>query len=249
MMNTRYATIAHALVVCCSAYAADGVSTNRVSQNEEKAAVASIVEELRRTGVLEDMKKYGLVTNSEPNITWQELSPAMWKFKAEHSPLGIKPAAWEQIPPPDLRGTNDPGAVHAFVRTHGWNMHTGFVALGWGFVETQPIKGLPWKEIEHREFQAVTANGILYVILDGFAHNCLGVAYNPKTNRFDSAMVGFKPIGDHWYAWRQPEDPMTLTQQYEGGAQPTDQPDGAANRSQPPRSETNRAPVAAGSGR
>ena len=51
-----------------------------------------------------------------------------------------------------------------------------------------------------------------------------GVAYNPCTNRFDTSLAGFSPIGEHWYAWRQPEDPLKLTQRYEGGEDATGQP-------------------------
>jgi len=229
-MNPRPFILALVPIVCCPNYAGGGESTNQESPEEIKAAVTTFVERYRETGVLEDMRRYGLVTNVDSEITWPELYTAMWKMKAEHHPLGIKPASWERIPGPDLRGTNDPGGVEAFLRTNGWHMGRSVTGAAWGLVKTKPIRGLPWNEIKHREFEAVTANGILYVILDGFHHSMYGVAYNPGTNRFDPHLVGFSPIGDHWYAWRQPEDPMKLPQRYEGGVEPTGQPISGGNR-------------------
>ncbi|MCB1126685.1 MAG: hypothetical protein KDM81_09335, partial [Verrucomicrobiae bacterium] len=180
--------------------------------------VAGFLEELRRTGELEDMKRYGLITNQESEIEPGELVAAKWRLDLDHPPLGIEPVDWETIPPPDLKGTDDPGAVEAFIRTNGWNMHTGAVIFGYGGLKTEKIKGLPWKDIAHREFDAITANGIFYAILDGFHHSCLGVAFNPITTRFTFVGKGdgFTPIGDHWYAWRQLEDPIALPQRYEG---------------------------------
>lgn len=248
-MNLQIVILSQTLLLGYCVSAGEIVSANAVSPAEERAAVAPIIEDLRRSGVLADMRRYGLLTNSDSEITWAQLWPAMCRFKSEHFPLVSEPAAWEQIPRPDLKGTNDPGGVQAFVQTNGWNMGQGVAGAAWGLVETKRIKGLPWSEIKHREFQAVTANGILYLILDGFNHSMYGVAYNPGTNRFDLHLVGFSPIGDRWYAWRQPEDPMTLPQQYEGGVKPAGQPVGPANGSEPNRSETNRTSSAAGSRR
>ena len=80
----------------------------------------------------------------------------------------------------------------------------------------KPIRGLPWEAIKDREFKAVTHQGVLYVVLKGWHHNLSGVAYNPETNTFAPKIRGFQPIGQHWYAWAQPEDPITLPQKYEG---------------------------------
>jgi hypothetical protein len=75
---------------------------------------------------------------------------------------------------------------------------------------------LPREAIEDREFKAVTHGGILYVLLKGWHHNLSGVAYNPGTNTFAPHIRGFQPIGQHWYAWAEPEDPINLTRKYEG---------------------------------
>ncbi len=238
-MKLRFATFGIVLAIGGSIGASDNLSTNQSSLDEEKAAVAIALENLRATGELEDMQKLGLLTHRVENITSGDLFLATLQFKAEYFPLGVKPADWESIPAPDLRGTNDPGAVQAFIQTNGWNMNTGMVSLAWGFGKTKPIKGLPWNAIKHRQFEAITANGILYVVLGGFAHNAHGVAYNPQTNRFSSAITGFSPIGGHWYAWREPEDPMTLKKQYEGGAEPAIQTENSVNGNWPIRSETN----------
>ncbi len=63
---------------------------------------------------------------------------------------------------------------------------------------------------------AVTHNGVFYVKLRGWHHNLNGVAYNPNTNFFAPGIVGFKPIGYHWYVWAVTDDTRTFTQVYEG---------------------------------
>jgi hypothetical protein len=248
-MNARPFILALVPVVSCLGCPGEAGSPKQESPEEMKAAMSVVLEGYRKTGVLQDMRRYGLVTNVDAEITWPELYIAIWKMKADHPPLGIEPASWERIPAPDLRGTNDPGGVQTFIRTNGWNMGQGVAGAAWGLVKTKPIRGLPWDEIKHREFEAITADGILYVIFDGFHHSMYGVAFNPRTNRFDPHLVGFSPIGDHWYAWRQPEDPMKLPQRYEGGREPTGQPVAPANGSQPFSSETNQTSSAAGSRR
>ena len=136
--------------------------------------------------------------------------------------LGLSPRVfgpyWFSTPSPTIAATNAMAAVDAFLATNGWNMSTGGVSFTWGFTERdmKPIHGLPWLEIKDREFPAVTSGGILYVLLDSFSHIASGVAYNPKTNRFAEAISGFKPLGGHWYAWVQPDDPEARPQQYEG---------------------------------
>jgi hypothetical protein len=123
---------------------------------------------------------------------------------------------WHEIPSPTLTGTVAMASVTSFVATNGWNMHTGSLGALVFVKNRKRIRGLPWEAIRDREFQAVTHDGVLYVILRGWHHNYTGVAYNPKTNAFPRGIVGFKPLHDHWYAWSQPETPITLPQQYEG---------------------------------
>jgi len=130
-----------------------------------------------------------------------------------HPSFGIR---WDEVPPPTITGSTAMASVDAFIATNGWNMQTGSLGA-FVFVEKrQRIRGLPWQAIRDREFQAVTHDGVLYVILKGWHHNYSGVAYNPKTNVFPRGIVGFKPLRDHWYVWAQPEDPVTLPQLYEG---------------------------------
>ena len=96
-------------------------------------------------------------------------------------------------------------------------MQTGNLVFGYGMEKPKKIRGLPWKVICDREFNAVSHEGILYVLFPSVQrHAGNGVAYNPKTNAFAPAISGFKHVGQHWYAWGQPEDPIKLTQQYEG---------------------------------
>ena len=130
-----------------------------------------------------------------------------------HPSFGI---LWDEMPRPTVAGTNALAAVHQFVATNGWNMYTGTVVT-FSFIKKRgKIRGLPWEAIREREFSAVTHNDVLYVILSGWHHDYSGVAYNPKTNAFPKGIRGFKHIGQHWYAWSQPEFPGTLPQEYEG---------------------------------
>jgi hypothetical protein len=154
---------------------------------------------------------------------------------------------WDAVPAPTMAGTNALAAVQAYVATNGWNMQTGGLLFTYGREEPRPIRGLPWKAIHKVEFPALTHNGILYVILSGFHHDCGGVAYNPKTNSFPMGISGFKHIGQHWYVWTQPEGEIVLSQEYEG--QGAGKPRGSADSSQPAGSGTNRTPAAADSRR
>jgi hypothetical protein len=130
-----------------------------------------------------------------------------------HPSFGL---GWDEVPAPTLRGTAALASVQAFVATNGWNMQTGRLLFTYGLEKVQPIRGLPWKAIKDREFSALTHGGILYIMLSGFHHDCSGVAFNPSTNRFPSSISGFKPIGDHWYVWKQTEIPIEGQQKYEG---------------------------------
>lgn len=120
-------------------------------------------------------------------------------------------------------------AVESFIATNGWNMHTGALVFTYGFDKPLPIRGLPWRSLKAKQFPALTHDGIFYVILDGWHHDCNGVAYNPKTNRFPPEIAGFRPIGDHWYVWAQPEFPITLKQVYEGERSIDSQQDAGPN--------------------
>jgi hypothetical protein len=60
--------------------------------------------------------------------------------------------------------------------------------------------------LTNRQYQALTRDGILYVLTEeGWHHEYGGVAYNPHTNRFPWTVRCFKPVGAHWYVWWQPE--------------------------------------------
>ncbi len=129
---------------------------------------------------------------------------------------GCGNGTWQARSAPDIRGPSAMSAVMQFVATNGWSMHTGGVLFTYGGIKTLPLKGLPWKDLVSRELPAVTDGGILYVPTEWWHHDCNGVAYNPNTNRFPDWLAGFKPIGDHWYVWGQPEFPTKLTRRYEG---------------------------------
>jgi hypothetical protein len=126
---------------------------------------------------------------------------------------------WDEVPAPTSTGSNAMAAVWEFVAANGWNMETNgsqFFDYPYHSDHIKSIRGLPWKAIKDRDFEAVTHEGVLYVLLDGWHHDLSGVAYNPNTNTFAPYIRGFQPIGQHWYVWAQPEDPITLKQKYEG---------------------------------
>jgi hypothetical protein len=116
--------------------------------------------------------------------------------------------SWDKVSGPDIKGVSALASVSRFVATNGWNLYTNKGScITWEYLEPRYfITDLPWKASTSQRFQAVTSDGILYVLLDsGFHHDYTGVAYNPNTNRFDTCIRGFKPIGEHWYVWAQPE--------------------------------------------
>jgi hypothetical protein len=109
---------------------------------------------------------------------------------------------------PDVQGSNALASVSSFTATNGWDMYTNkSYCITWEDLEPKfYISGVPWKAWSGKQLQAVTSDGILLVLLgDEFHHDYYGIAYNPKTNRFDQCVRSFKPIGNHWYVWRQPE--------------------------------------------
>jgi hypothetical protein len=133
--------------------------------------------------------------------------------------MGCK-RTWEKAPAPDILGTNGLASVISFVATNGWDSYGGTNdTVFWEYMEPNfYISDLPWKKWKGQRFQALTQDGILYVLRgDQFSHDYYGVAYNPNTNQFPRHIRSFKPIGDHWYVWAQPEfwDSATTDGRYE----------------------------------
>jgi hypothetical protein len=126
---------------------------------------------------------------------------------------------WDDTPSPNIRGTNALAGVSAFIATYGWNSSTNDEDLDrWEDLQPHYIRDLPWTQYKGRKFQALTYDGILYVLSNpGWHHDYGGVAYNPTTNRFPALMLnGFKPIGGHWYVWCSLEfNPQGLPKIYE----------------------------------
>ena len=158
------------------------------------------------------------------------------------------PPRIESWPAPELSWTNEASGVSSFIEEHGWSMETNQF-LFFPLAYKEPISGLPWPELSKGTFQGVTKDGILYVPLTGFGGESGGVAWNPKTNRFPEEISGFKPLGFGWYAWSQGGPRTDANRRYERPGAKNGQQDGAANGSQPIRSETNRTSSAAGSRR
>lgn len=125
---------------------------------------------------------------------------------------------WQCASAPDVRGPNSLANVHSFIATNGPNTYTNEANLDWEDFEPKVyISGLPWKKWNAKRFQARTSDGILYVLIgDAFHHDYYGVAYNPSTNHFPR-WIRFKPVGDHWYVWLEPEflDTSVTTGSYE----------------------------------
>lgn len=125
---------------------------------------------------------------------------------------------WNEMPPPDVTDSVAMTAVNAFIKMNGWNMASGQLT-SLSFQRGRPLRGIPWECVRTNEFDALTHNGILYVVLSGWHHNLHGVAYNPNTNVFPDRIQGFVSLTNHWYAWVHPEDwhPVgTHRQRYEG---------------------------------
>jgi len=187
-------------------FAADGVSTKESEATERAHLFERFLAELRRAGV----------TNVDMSTTnfMSEYVRRYFDATVVHPSFGLR---WDEVPPPTLTDSNAMATVTAFVATNGWSMHTGNWAFHYPMIDLKPIRGLPWEAIRDREFPALTHQQILYVVFPGGGHNSYrGVAYNPSTNAFPPAIRGFKHIGQHWYVWTQPEDPIPLLQQYEG---------------------------------
>jgi hypothetical protein len=133
-----------------------------------------------------------------------------------HSSFGM---SWDQIPAPTIRGSNATVGVETFIAEHGWNMLTN--ATDFLFLITlerrgKPLRGLPWDVLKERTFKAATHQGILYIPLrDHMPMGSSGLAYNPQTNRFHSVR-DYRPIGDHWYVWKQTDTASDERSWYEG---------------------------------
>ena len=117
-----------------------------------------------------------------------------------------RPATWK-MSGPNVHGSNSLASVSAFVETNGWNMCTNEGGIFWEDLNTNwVIHGLPWTTLTNSHYPALTRGGILYVLTEeGWYHEYGGVAYNPHTNPFPRAVRFFKPVGEHWYLWWQPE--------------------------------------------
>lgn len=190
------------LVSFIGAAAAEPVSTNSIEAAQWDRIYKRVAPSFAKDGITN--------RNEVLNNPWV-------KAAIVHPAFGI---SWNEMPPPTSTNSAAMSSVDSFIATNGWNMHTGRV-VGFSEIEHKKwIQGLPWTEIENRRFRAITHNGILYVVLKSWQFDASGVAFNPGTNRFPAAIRGFKPLGNHWYAWMQPEFPSDHEQVYEG------QPDG-----------------------
>jgi hypothetical protein len=118
---------------------------------------------------------------------------------------------WDTKPGDYVRDMTAMTEVTRFISSYGWNSSTNEEDLGrWQNIPPhfpfQPhyIHDLPWNGLRNQKIQALTNDGILYVLSnpDDWRDSCGGIAYNPQTNRFPAKEgICFKPIGEHWYVW------------------------------------------------
>ena len=125
---------------------------------------------------------------------------------------------WDSVSRPTIKGAKAMVPVATFIQTNGWNMQTNALIFSYGTERLRTISGLPWTHLFDKSFPAVTHSNILYVVTDQWHHDVVGLAFNPKTNRFAPCISGFKHVGDHWYVWTQTETPMSLPTIYEGSS-------------------------------
>jgi hypothetical protein len=72
---------------------------------------------------------------------------------------------WETVSPPDIRSPTALASVQNFIATKGWHMFTNQGGISWDDLSTNlVISGLPWTNWSGRQFQAVTRDGILFVL-------------------------------------------------------------------------------------
>lgn len=206
-------------VIAFQAGAADTVVTNESKAIQKEQLFQRFLKEMRERQTNE-MRQWSNSASLWPtNLDTPSFREIFFQTIVDPS-FGLH---WDEVPAPTLMGSNAMSAVNAFVAANGWNMQTNDCVFDCIFdgdsEKSKPIRGLPWSVIQDKEFSAVTHDGILYVLFGGFHHDGHGVAYNPQTNRFTTAIDGFKPIGQHWYVWIfDHEDFPTpkLPQQYEG---------------------------------
>lgn len=133
---------------------------------------------------------------------------------------GCAPApGWERMGNPDLKGKAGMAGVDGFVAANGWDMNRSPMSLVYPVGRQGRLRGLPWSRLATSTYPALTSRGILYVTLNYFGNDMVGVAYNPNTNRFPKEVAGFKPLADHWYVWTFATEPTVrpnLTRRYEG---------------------------------
>jgi hypothetical protein len=122
--------------------------------------------------------------------------------------VGCSVPRWDSKPGHYISSTNAMADVSSFIVTYGWHSSTNDEDLyRWEDLKLHYIHDLPWSRLRNQQFQALTHEGILYVLSNpGWHHDYGGVAYNPQTNHFPAwEGIGFKPIGGHWYVWGIPE--------------------------------------------
>lgn len=114
---------------------------------------------------------------------------------------------WDEATAPDITGRGSMAPVHKFIESYGWNMQRSGFLFETNGKPARLLRGLPWKEMQDKQYPAVTYGGVLYVLLErGPGGDRSGVAYNPLTNMFVSSVRGYRPIGSRWYVWVQPEN-------------------------------------------
>ena len=196
-IKTTILGLLSAVIVCCASGEGNG-STND----------AQAVEFYGR--MMKSLHERGFTNITETDLH-NDINIWMTNAFAVHAALPQRITEW---PPPDI-ATNNMVAVLNFVNKHGWNMQKESLSvLARG--HWSDITGLPWKPIAQSKYQAVTREGVLYVLLVAFGGEGGGIAWNPKTNRFDRVISHFKPLGAGWYSWglgtpHPPED-----RKYEG---------------------------------
>jgi hypothetical protein len=200
------------MLVCVlnAVLAADTTVTNDTKSAQEEQLYQRFLKEMRKlrseapTNVDVSYMDYFDTTNfREMFLTQMVVDPSFGYF-------------WDEVPAPTITGTNAMDAVYSFIATNGWDMQKDGYIFSITPDKSKRIGGLPWAVIRDREFPAVTHAGILYVIFTGWHFNDSGVAYNPNTNTFAENMLGFKPIGQHWYVWATRDDGQKMAQEYEG---------------------------------
>lgn len=193
-----------------AALAADMTVTNESEAAQQEQLFQRFLKEMRKA-------QFEAPTNTDVSYLTNLDTPT---FREYFKRMVVDPSfgyRWDEVPAPTMTGSNAMAAVNAFVATNGWDMQKDGGVFCVAFPDkSKPMRGLPWTVIHNREFRAVTYNGILYVFFTGFHDDSSGVAYNPNTNTFTTGIDGFKPIGQHWYVWIQPEEYVKLAQEYEG---------------------------------